>query len=205
MRTYLVIMDESDEAEVALRFAARRASKTGGSVRILALVPPAEFVQWAAPRWADDPEVPAYLPDLARHELLDEDVRNDPRGGEAPTELPLALDRPLRFDGAVRLCSYAYAVHRLSRSTKDHAEPDAEPTRLLVYRDAKQEPRYLSLVPFAAALLEQLVEGRLAVQPALLAAAEALGEPLDDDKLASAAQLLADLAERGVCLGAEPG
>ena len=46
MRTYLVIMDESDEAEVALRFAARRASKTGGSVRILALVPPAEFVQW---------------------------------------------------------------------------------------------------------------------------------------------------------------
>lgn len=46
MRTYLVIMDESPEAEKALHFAARRASKTGGSVHIVALVPPAEFVQW---------------------------------------------------------------------------------------------------------------------------------------------------------------
>lgn len=46
MRTYLVVMDESQEAETALRFAARRAAKTGGAVRILALIPPAEFVQW---------------------------------------------------------------------------------------------------------------------------------------------------------------
>jgi nucleotide-binding universal stress UspA family protein len=46
MRTYLVIVDESAEAEIALRFAARRAAKTNGSVRIVALVPPPEFVQW---------------------------------------------------------------------------------------------------------------------------------------------------------------
>jgi nucleotide-binding universal stress UspA family protein len=46
VRTYLVVVDESPEAEVALRFAARRAAKTGGAVRILALIPPSEFVQW---------------------------------------------------------------------------------------------------------------------------------------------------------------
>ena len=46
MRTYLVVVDESPEAETALRFAARRAAKTAGAVRILALIPPAEFVQW---------------------------------------------------------------------------------------------------------------------------------------------------------------
>lgn len=46
MRTYLVIIDETSEAEVALRFAARRAVKTGGGVRILALIPPGEFVAW---------------------------------------------------------------------------------------------------------------------------------------------------------------
>jgi len=46
MRTYLVVIDDSPEAEIALRFAARRASKTGGNVEILALIPPAEFVQW---------------------------------------------------------------------------------------------------------------------------------------------------------------
>jgi nucleotide-binding universal stress UspA family protein len=46
MRTYLVVIDDSAEAEVALRFAARRAAKTGGAVEILALIPQAEFVQW---------------------------------------------------------------------------------------------------------------------------------------------------------------
>jgi nucleotide-binding universal stress UspA family protein len=46
MRIYLVVIDESPEASVALRFAARRAVKTGGGVEILALVPPPEFVQW---------------------------------------------------------------------------------------------------------------------------------------------------------------
>ena len=46
MRTYLVVIDESPEAEIALRFAARRAVKTGGNVEILALIPPQEFVAW---------------------------------------------------------------------------------------------------------------------------------------------------------------
>lgn len=46
MRTYLVIVDETPEAEVAMRFAARRAIKTQGSVRIVALLPQAEFIEW---------------------------------------------------------------------------------------------------------------------------------------------------------------
>lgn len=44
MRTYLVILDETEEARVALRFASRRASKTGGALHLLALVPRQEFV-----------------------------------------------------------------------------------------------------------------------------------------------------------------
>lgn len=46
MRAYLVVIDESPEAQVALRFAARRAVKTGGGVEILALIPQPDFVQW---------------------------------------------------------------------------------------------------------------------------------------------------------------
>jgi hypothetical protein len=46
MRTYLVVIDESPEAEIALRFAARRAVKTGGNVEILALIAKPDFVQW---------------------------------------------------------------------------------------------------------------------------------------------------------------
>ena len=45
-RTYLVVIDDSPEARVALRFAARRASKTGGAVDVLAVVEPQDFVQW---------------------------------------------------------------------------------------------------------------------------------------------------------------
>lgn len=44
MRIYLVVIDDSPEAEIALRFAARRAVKTGGGVEILALLPEQEFI-----------------------------------------------------------------------------------------------------------------------------------------------------------------
>ncbi len=46
MRTYLAVVDDTPEAELALRFAARRAAKTGGTVLVLALIEPAEFVAW---------------------------------------------------------------------------------------------------------------------------------------------------------------
>ena len=43
MRVYLVIVDETLEAQKALRFAANRAAATGGAVHILALVQPQNF------------------------------------------------------------------------------------------------------------------------------------------------------------------
>ncbi len=46
MRIYMVVIDETEEAKLALRFASRRAAKTGGNVHILALVPKADFVAW---------------------------------------------------------------------------------------------------------------------------------------------------------------
>jgi nucleotide-binding universal stress UspA family protein len=47
MRVYLVIMDETDEAQVALRFATRRAAKTGGTLHLLALIAPQPFQAFA--------------------------------------------------------------------------------------------------------------------------------------------------------------
>jgi nucleotide-binding universal stress UspA family protein len=44
MRVYLVIIDETAEAQVALRFAARRAARTGGTIHIVALVQAQQFV-----------------------------------------------------------------------------------------------------------------------------------------------------------------
>ena len=56
MRTYLVVIDDSAEARVALRFSARRASKTKGNVEVLAVVPPQDFVQWGGVQAAIEEE-----------------------------------------------------------------------------------------------------------------------------------------------------
>ena len=55
-RTYLVVIDDSPEARSALRFAARRAAKTGGAVEVLAIVPPQDFVQWGGVQAAIEEE-----------------------------------------------------------------------------------------------------------------------------------------------------
>jgi nucleotide-binding universal stress UspA family protein len=56
MPAYLVVIDETEEARAALRFAARRAARTGSAVEILALIPPADFVQWGAVQAAMEEE-----------------------------------------------------------------------------------------------------------------------------------------------------
>ncbi|HEY0112816.1 MAG TPA: universal stress protein [Allosphingosinicella sp.] len=56
MRSYLVVIDETEEARVALRYAARRAARTGSGIVILAVVPPAEFVQWGGVQAAMEEE-----------------------------------------------------------------------------------------------------------------------------------------------------
>lgn len=46
MRKFLVVLDDSHECLNAMRFAAMRASNTGGGVQVLAVIPPEEFNHW---------------------------------------------------------------------------------------------------------------------------------------------------------------
>ena len=55
-RTYLVVIDDSDESRIALKFAARRAAKTEGHVEVLAVVEPQDFVQWGGVQAAIEEE-----------------------------------------------------------------------------------------------------------------------------------------------------
>jgi nucleotide-binding universal stress UspA family protein len=55
-RTYLVVVDDSDEARVALRFAARRAAKTNGRIEVLGIVEPQDFVQFGGVQAAIEEE-----------------------------------------------------------------------------------------------------------------------------------------------------
>lgn len=46
MRKFLVVLDDSRECLNAMRFAAMRASHTGGGVAVLSIIPPDEFNHW---------------------------------------------------------------------------------------------------------------------------------------------------------------
>jgi nucleotide-binding universal stress UspA family protein len=47
-RTFLCVVDESEELTQALRFACQRASNTGGRVALIYVIEPAEFQHWMA-------------------------------------------------------------------------------------------------------------------------------------------------------------
>ena len=103
-RTYLVVVDDSDEARVALRFAARRASKTGGRVEVLGIVEPQDFVQFGGVQAAIEQEQRLRIEGVvsaAIGEILDESgleanviagAGTDSTGGSGgsgvPTDLP---------------------------------------------------------------------------------------------------------------------
>jgi nucleotide-binding universal stress UspA family protein len=57
MRTYLVVIDDNPEAELALHFAGRRAAKTGGTVHIISVVEPQAFVAWGGVQATMEEEV----------------------------------------------------------------------------------------------------------------------------------------------------
>ena len=77
MRTYLVVVDETEEAEIALRFAARRAAKTGGSVDILTIAEPQEFVAWGSVQATIKAEVEERAQEVANRAL---DMLGDEKG-----------------------------------------------------------------------------------------------------------------------------
>ena len=161
---------------------------------------PAEFLAWAAPRWTNDAAVPAWLGDLAMHELAQFAV-----AASAPARVPeepadVAIDRPLVFADSMRLVRYGWAVHELPADESDLTAPAQRDVSLLAYRDASHAVRWLELTPLAAAVLGRLAAG----EPLGVAVERACAEhkTVPGAVLREVARLLADLGERGVLLGA---
>ena len=59
-RVFLVVVDETEELQIAVHYAARRAAHTGGRVALLYVIEPSELQTWAA------------IEDLAREEQREE-------------------------------------------------------------------------------------------------------------------------------------
>jgi hypothetical protein len=156
---------------------------------------PVELVEWARPRWSADPAVPAWIPDLARHELLEAEVEDEV---DAPLPMGAAgfeLDRGLLFARSVRLVSYTARVHELP--AEGGGSPVLGDVWLLAHRDRDGDATYLELSVLAAGLVESLQAGR-SVREAVAAACQRAGLPCDDAVLARMAAVLTELADRGI-------
>lgn len=116
----------------------------------------------------------------------------------------LELDRGVVFSSATRLLHFEHRVHELPESEDDRSEPLRSTTHLFVYRSAEHEVRYLELSPLASSVIERLLAGAT-LRVALIGACTDAGVPLDEVTLGGAAQVLAELGERGVLLGPATG
>lgn len=54
--SYLVVVDDTPESQVALRFATRRATRVGARVALLHVIPPTDFIQWGGVQEAIEAE-----------------------------------------------------------------------------------------------------------------------------------------------------
>jgi len=161
-----------------------------------------EFLEFVRPRWQPGAEVPMYLWDLARHEALRIQI-GAMRSGEPGDVTPeLDLQRGVRFIEAARIIHYDHAVHELSENESDRTQPERRSVALLVYRSPDHDVRFLELTPMAAQLLENLMDRGETLESALVHAADSAGYSLPGAAIEGTARLLADLAQRGVLLGA---
>jgi hypothetical protein len=161
---------------------------------------PGEFVAWVESAWRTDSLVPAYLSDLAAHELASYSVAASETTAAGRPIGEVSLDRPLEFAGSVRLLRHAWAVHQLPADPTSMEVPARRDVWLLAYRDADHAVRWLELSPLAAEILERLVSGETlgaSVELACASRGVAPNAVLDDIAI-----LLSDLGDRGVLLGA---
>jgi hypothetical protein len=160
---------------------------------------PAELFAWAEPRWRADSTVPAYLPDLAAHELAHFAVASSDSAQAIEPLGDVALAEPLVLSGAIKLMSYGWAVHELPADETSRDEPVRRDVHLIAYRDASHAVRWLELTPLAAAIVARLEAGETlgaAVERACAGKGVATAGVLHD-----IAALIADLGARGVVLG----
>jgi hypothetical protein len=161
-----------------------------------------EFINFCEPLFRRDERVPPYLVDLARHESLRIEIGACEDHAAQPLDQELELDQSLRFIEAARLVEYGYAVHDLGEDEDNREVPEARRTYLFVYRSPEHEVRYLELTRLASEILRRLMADGDSLRAALVGACKSHGVALQDTVLEGTARVLADLAERGVLLGA---
>ncbi|HEV3192038.1 MAG TPA: hypothetical protein VGY54_16115 [Polyangiaceae bacterium] len=160
---------------------------------------PSELFAWAQPRWRVDAAVPPYLVDLAAQELACFAIATSEATTGPITLDEIALDRSFSFAPSMQLADYSWAVHELGAEDNDAIDiPAHREVHLLGFRDSSHTVCWFELTPLAASIVERLAAGD-SLGAGIAAACRGRNAQADT---AEVAQLLADLSDRGVLLGA---
>ena len=144
-----------------------------------------------------------FLLELAHYEWVELSLELDER---EPGDEPVDGDGDL-LDGTpvlspvTRLLSYRFPVHRIGPGFQPAAPPE-QPTRLLVYRDASFDVKFMLLNDVSWHLLARIAEAPpLSGRELLAEIAQLLQHPAPERVMSAGADLLEDLRRRGVLLG----
>src|SRR5258705_2734060 len=87
-RVFLVVVDETEELQIAVHYAARRAAHTGGRVALLYVIEPSELQHWIA------------IENLAREERREAAGQPNQAPGEGIPPNPRSMPVPANPHGA---------------------------------------------------------------------------------------------------------
>jgi hypothetical protein len=161
---------------------------------------PEELLHWFDTHPAAIAGLPPFLDSLAHYEWIELAVAvADVTAEDADAEGDLLQGRPVRA-AALELLEYPYAVHHISLHFQP-LQPDAEATRLLVFRGENDEVRFIEVNAVTARLV-QLLQGKVhSGRDALEIIARELQHPAPASVLDYGATVLADFHRQGVILG----
>lgn len=162
---------------------------------------PQEFLQYLQGQRTRLPEDPPFLEELCHYEWVELAlaVAPDPPAEGVDPEGDLLTGQPQVSPLAWSL-QYAWPVHRIGPAFLPETAP-AQPTHLLVYRDAGDTVRFMQVNVLTALLLERLRLGSGSGRDTLAALALELPGAGIDVLLHQGGELLRQLRERGVLLG----
>ncbi len=157
---------------------------------------PREFVEWLRARTERAADEPAFVDELAHYEWVELALAISEEEPPAAAGVPAGdpLDTPLSVSPLAWALAYRWPVHRLGPDCQP-AEPPADATFLVVYRDAADIVQFLEIGAQTAGLLDAIeTTPGLTGRQALERTAAGSG----GDALAAARDAIADLGRRGV-------
>lgn len=163
-----------------------------------------EFLRWLdTGRDPQHPDDPPFLRELCHYEWVElalavQEAEDGGAGLPLGQDAQDASDAPLRLASLAWPLAYDWPVHRIGPSYRPASAP-AQPTYLLVYRDAGEQVRFMELDASSARLLQLVEQEPAATASALLQRlAGELAHPQPAVVAAAGAQFLRGLRERGI-------